>query len=134
MHGVWDASSKFVGPYIAPHTNLTEINIGLQLLWRAGVQANKVVLGQGWVGIIPERHMAEGDLTCHRSTGDRSRSRILPAIFPTVCVNDCLVPRSWHTTEMPGMKHDASFTLFILFISIYATYPSGSHFSPPYSV
>lgn len=49
MHGVWDKESKFLGPYIAPHTNLTEIDKGLQLLWRAGVEANKVVLGQGWV-------------------------------------------------------------------------------------
>ena len=43
LHGVWDAQSQFVGPYIAPHTNLTEIDQGLDLLWRAGVKANKVV-------------------------------------------------------------------------------------------
>jgi chitinase len=49
LHGTWDASSQFVGPYIAPHTNLTEIDLGLDLLWRAGVDANKVVLGEGWV-------------------------------------------------------------------------------------
>ena len=49
MHGVWDAQSKFVGPYIAPHTNITEIVLGLDLLWRAGVDPGKVVLGQGWV-------------------------------------------------------------------------------------
>lgn len=40
----------FVGPYIAPHTNLTEIDLGLDLLWRAGVQADKVTLGMAWVG------------------------------------------------------------------------------------
>lgn len=43
LHGVWDAQSQFVGPYVAPHTNLTEIDLGLDLLWRAGVEANKVV-------------------------------------------------------------------------------------------
>ncbi|KAI9730799.1 MAG: hypothetical protein M1818_008079 [Claussenomyces sp. TS43310] len=48
LHGTWDADSQFVGPYIAPHTNLTEIDLGLGLLWRAGVDASKVVLGQGW--------------------------------------------------------------------------------------
>jgi chitinase len=49
VHGVWDAQSKFVGPFIAPHTNITEIDLGMDLLWRAGVDSNKVVLGQGWV-------------------------------------------------------------------------------------
>jgi chitinase len=43
LHGTWDADSQFVGPYIAPHTNLTEIDLGLGLLWRAGVAASKVV-------------------------------------------------------------------------------------------
>ena len=46
---MWDKQSKFVGPYIAPHTNLTEIDLGLDLLWRAGVQADKVTLGMAWV-------------------------------------------------------------------------------------
>ncbi|KAE9377607.1 glycoside hydrolase family 18 protein [Stipitochalara longipes BDJ] len=50
LHGVWDAESKFVGPYIAPHTNLTEIDLALDLLWRAGVDSSKVVMGQGWYG------------------------------------------------------------------------------------
>ncbi|KAL8826184.1 MAG: hypothetical protein Q9191_003962 [Dirinaria sp. TL-2023a] len=45
LHGVWDAQSRFLGPYIQPHTNLTEIDLGLDLLWRAGVSADKVVLG-----------------------------------------------------------------------------------------
>lgn len=50
LHGVWDAQSRFLGPNLAPHTNLTEIDLGLDLLWRAGVQADKVVLGLGWYG------------------------------------------------------------------------------------
>ena len=50
LHGVWDAQSVYVGPYIAPHTNITEIDAALDLLWRAGVSSNKVVLGQGWYG------------------------------------------------------------------------------------
>lgn len=50
LHGVWDAASKFVGPYIAPHTNITEIDLGMDLLWRAGVTPDRVVLGQGLYG------------------------------------------------------------------------------------
>lgn len=49
LHGVWDTQSRFLGSNIAPYTNLTEIDLGLDLLWRAGVQADKVVLGLGWV-------------------------------------------------------------------------------------
>ncbi|KAJ6088215.1 CAZyme family GH18, partial [Penicillium sp. IBT 16267x] len=44
------ATSSRVLPYIRPHTNLTEINDGLSLLWRAGVSPSKVVLGLGWYG------------------------------------------------------------------------------------
>ena len=37
-------SPKFVGPYIAPLANITEIDAGLDLLWRAGVDPSKVVM------------------------------------------------------------------------------------------
>ena len=47
MIGTWDAQSIFLGPYIACHTNLTEIDLGLDLLWRAGVEPSKVVMGEG---------------------------------------------------------------------------------------
>lgn len=54
---MWDNQSHFVGPYIAPHTNITEIDLGLDLLWRAGVQADKVVLGMAWVRGGKETHV-----------------------------------------------------------------------------
>ncbi|OJJ66497.1 hypothetical protein ASPBRDRAFT_59613 [Aspergillus brasiliensis CBS 101740] len=50
IHGVWDATNQYTGPYIRPHTNLTEIEEGLDLLWMAGVEPSKVVLGLGWYG------------------------------------------------------------------------------------
>lgn len=50
IHGVWDSSNRFTGPYVRPHTNLTEIDEGLSLLWRAGVSAANVVLGLGFYG------------------------------------------------------------------------------------
>lgn len=49
---MWDAQSQFLGPYIAPHTNVTEIDMGLDLLWRAGVEPAKVNLGLAWVSGI----------------------------------------------------------------------------------
>ncbi|RMZ84791.1 hypothetical protein DV737_g979, partial [Chaetothyriales sp. CBS 132003] len=65
LHGVWDAQSLFVGPYIAPHTNISEIDLGMDLLWRAGVTPDKVVLGQGWYG----RSFTLADSSCNTPNG-----------------------------------------------------------------
>ncbi|KAH7077186.1 class 5 chitinase 1 [Paraphoma chrysanthemicola] len=65
LHGTWDAQSKFVGPYIAPHTNITEIDLALDLLWRAGVSSDKIVMGQGWYG----RSFTLADPSCNTPNG-----------------------------------------------------------------
>ncbi|KAI1382677.1 family 18 glycosyl hydrolase [Hypoxylon trugodes] len=65
LHGVWDAQSKALGPHIAPHTNVTEIDMGLDLLWRAGVPPAKVVLGLGWYG----RSFTLSDPSCNTPNG-----------------------------------------------------------------
>ncbi|KAH0437120.1 glycosyl hydrolase family 18 [Colletotrichum camelliae] len=65
LHGTWDAASKFVGPYVATHTNLTEIDLGLDLLWRAGVKSENVVLGQGLYG----RSFTLKDSNCNKPNG-----------------------------------------------------------------
>lgn len=50
IHGVWDGTNQFTGPYVQPHTNLTEIDEGLDLLWRNNIDPTKVTLGIGWYG------------------------------------------------------------------------------------
>lgn len=50
LHGTWDSTDKFVGPLIAAHTNLTEIDQSLSLLWRNNIDPSKVVLGLGFYG------------------------------------------------------------------------------------
>ncbi|WQF88918.1 Putative glycoside hydrolase family 18, catalytic domain, glycosyl hydrolase family 18 (GH18) active [Colletotrichum destructivum] len=65
LHGTWDAASKFVGPYVATHTNITEIDLGLDLLWRAGVKPKNVVLGQGFYG----RSFTLEDSKCNKPNG-----------------------------------------------------------------
>jgi GH18 family chitinase len=50
IHGVWDGQNQFTGPYVRPHTNLTEIDEGLDLLWRNSIDPSKVTLGLGWYG------------------------------------------------------------------------------------
>jgi len=50
LHGTWDSTNKFLGPYIAAHTNLTEIDNALSLLWRNNIKPGNVVLGLGFYG------------------------------------------------------------------------------------
>ncbi|OBT86816.1 hypothetical protein VE02_03930 [Pseudogymnoascus sp. 03VT05] len=60
IHGVWDSSNRYTGPQVRPHTNLTEIDVSLSLLWRAGVSAANVVMGLGFYG----RSFTLTDPTC----------------------------------------------------------------------
>lgn len=50
LHGTWDSSDKYIGSIIGAHTNLTEIDLALQLLWRNNIDPAKVVLGLGFYG------------------------------------------------------------------------------------
>lgn len=50
LHGTWDASSKWVGSIVGSHTNLTEIDNALDLLWRNDINPDQVVLGLGLYG------------------------------------------------------------------------------------
>ena len=50
LHGTWDQGNKWTGAYLNAHTNLTEIDAALDLLWRNDVDPNKVVLGLAFYG------------------------------------------------------------------------------------
>lgn len=50
LHGVWDSTTQGVGPYIRPHTNLTEIDAALDLIWRSKIDPAKINLGLAWYG------------------------------------------------------------------------------------
>ncbi|OBT76329.1 hypothetical protein VF21_03328 [Pseudogymnoascus sp. 05NY08] len=65
LHGTWDAQSIYVGSYIAPHTNITEIDAGLDLLWRAGVDSSKVTMGTAYYG----RSFTLADPSCNTPNG-----------------------------------------------------------------
>ncbi|KAJ4386833.1 hypothetical protein N0V93_009731 [Gnomoniopsis smithogilvyi] len=49
LHGVWDSSDP-IGNQVLAHTNLTEIDLALDLFWRAGVDPSAIVLGLGFYG------------------------------------------------------------------------------------
>ncbi|KAF7551416.1 hypothetical protein G7Z17_g5035 [Cylindrodendrum hubeiense] len=48
MHGSWDIDNKFTGPWANSHTNLTEIQLGLDLLWRNNISPSKVTMGMSF--------------------------------------------------------------------------------------
>lgn len=50
LHGSWDTEESYVGNYLYSHTNLTEIQDALELLWRNNVPASQVNLGIGFYG------------------------------------------------------------------------------------
>lgn len=50
LHGTWDSTDKWIGSIVQAHTNLTEIDLALQLLWRNNIDPAKVVLGLGFYG------------------------------------------------------------------------------------
>nr|WBV74231.1 putative chitinase [Pestalotiopsis kenyana] len=50
LHGTWDGDSPWTESVLAAHTNLTEIETALDLLWRNDIDPSKVVLGMGFYG------------------------------------------------------------------------------------
>jgi chitinase len=49
LHGVWDEDNP-IGNQILGHTNLTEIDLALDLLWRNDIKPRQIVLGAGFYG------------------------------------------------------------------------------------
>lgn len=47
IHGKWDQGNIWTGAYLKGHTNATEIDDALDLLWRNGIKPGNVVMGFG---------------------------------------------------------------------------------------
>ncbi|KAL2813234.1 glycoside hydrolase [Aspergillus granulosus] len=45
LHGKWDQGNEWTGASLNSHTNLTEIDKAMELLWRNNIDESKVVLG-----------------------------------------------------------------------------------------
>jgi chitinase len=63
LDGLWDAEGKEIGARAFAHTNLTEINMGLELLWRNNINPERVVMGLGFYG----RSFTMADSNCMTS-------------------------------------------------------------------
>lgn len=48
MHGSWDIKNRWTGPYANSHTNMTEIQDALDLLWRNNISPSKVTFGMAF--------------------------------------------------------------------------------------
>ena len=48
MHGSWDIENKWTGPYANSHSNMTEIQDALDLLWRNNISPKKVTFGMAF--------------------------------------------------------------------------------------
>lgn len=50
LHGTWDSTDPFIGPFIGSHTNLTEIKQTMQLFRNVGIDPSQIVIGIGFYG------------------------------------------------------------------------------------
>jgi chitinase len=48
MHGAWDIDNEWTGPWANSHTNMTEIQLALDLLWRNDINPSKVTMGMAF--------------------------------------------------------------------------------------
>lgn len=60
VHGSWDIDNKHTGPWVNAHTNISEIQDALDLLWRNKIKPEKVVMGHGFYS----RSFALADPNC----------------------------------------------------------------------
>ncbi|KAL7622471.1 hypothetical protein AAE478_007977 [Parahypoxylon ruwenzoriense] len=83
IHGVWDSTVKSIGSVARAHTNLTEIQQALELLWRNNINPERVVMGLGFYG-RSRFHVASAS---HFSSGFRYLSFGTLLTDPFFCQN-----------------------------------------------
>lgn len=52
LHGTWNIGNQWTGAHLGAHTNLTEIETALDLLWRNKIKASKVNMGLAFYGAV----------------------------------------------------------------------------------
>jgi chitinase len=65
LHGMWDQNIKFTGPYLEGHTDISQIELGLDLLWRNDIDPSNVVFGFAFYG----RSFTMKDSSCSKPDG-----------------------------------------------------------------
>jgi chitinase len=65
LHGMWDHDNTWTGPWLKGHTDIKEIDEGLDLLWRNNIKPENVVFGMAFYG----RSFTMADPNCHEPNG-----------------------------------------------------------------
>ena len=78
IHGNWDYSIPSLGGFLNGHTNLTEIIESINMLMKAGVPSNKILMGLGFYG----RSFAQEDPSCYTpgSCKFKNPGKVIPEI------------------------------------------------------
>jgi chitinase len=74
LHGMWDQDIEWTGPYLRGHTDIKQIDQGLDLLWRNGVKPENVVFGLAFYGrsfTMDNPNCYEPNGVCQFSNGGR---------------------------------------------------------------
>jgi len=50
LSGTWDSTDPYIGAIVNSHTNLSEIDQTMELLWRNNIDPKKVSMGMGFYG------------------------------------------------------------------------------------
>ncbi|OCL10883.1 glycoside hydrolase family 18 protein [Glonium stellatum] len=91
LHGVWDRDNP-IGSHVLAHSNLTEIDLALDLFWRNNVDPNKIVLGMGFYG----RSFKLSSSSCWKpgcifsGPGDKGRCTDTPGILSYKEIQDII--------------------------------------------
>lgn len=101
LHGVWDRNNP-IGSIVQGHTNLTEIQLSVDLLWRVQIPPEKVVLGLGFYG----RAFQLADTGC-----SKPGCQFAGAAAPGPCTNSAGTLGYFEimdiiNTEKPTVQHD----------------------------
>lgn len=72
LHGMWDRDNKWTVPYLEGHTDISQIQLGLDLLWRNNIDPANVVFGFAFYGrsfTMKDEECTEPNGECQFSTG-----------------------------------------------------------------
>ncbi|OBT91096.1 hypothetical protein VE02_00132 [Pseudogymnoascus sp. 03VT05] len=85
-HGSWDIDNESTGPWVNSHTNMTDIQSALDLLWRNDIDPRKVTMGMAFYGrSFTLTDPACSALGCRVSSGGNpgETSRMVGMLFHT---------------------------------------------------